>query len=45
MLYSYVLKHIEVGRPAEKTATILTAIIKEIYYGTNENMRPRLNYK
>ena len=29
-----------------KTTTILTAIIQEIYYGkTNENMRPRFNYK
>jgi hypothetical protein len=40
------LELIEVGRPAEKTAIILTAIIKEIYYGkTDENMRPRFNYK
>ena len=40
------LKLIEVGRPAEKTAIILTAIHTGDYYGkTNENMRPRFNYK
>jgi|9_EtaG_2_1085328.scaffolds.fasta_scaffold117283_2 hypothetical protein len=46
IIYLYMIAGVGRLLTGGKTATILTGIIKEIYYAkTNENMRPRFNYK